>query len=371
MKLLLITTDITICGGIESVISTLMNYLVDQYSYDVEIVSLYKNGKNKGIPHFKFNDKINLRFLNTDIKIKNSKNKLHSLIILSERYLKLKNNIKKILKESDPDIVMTFHHDISISTALNKKYIKGKFIITEHGEFNYGVDNLSRILRKIMYKRAEKLVILAEKSRALYEKISSNIEVIPNPVRFKTDKYCDFDSKKIICVGRLAPAKGFDQMIDIFNLVSENHNDWNLSIFGDGEDREKIVNKIEKYKLQDKISIHNFSENIKDEMLKHSILAVPSRSEAFSMVIIEGRECSLPCISFDLIGPSEIINNGVDGEIIELGNKDMFAERLSYLMENDDIRKKYGIKAKKDNEKYYIENIGERWNDLFRSLKSS
>lgn len=371
MKLLLITTDITVCAGVESVISTLMNYLVDKYNYDVEIVSLYKNGKTKGIPHFKFNDKISLRFLNEDVKIKKSKNRFHSLMILSERYLKLNDKVKRILKESDADIVMTFHHDISICTAFNKRHIKGKFIITEHNEFNYSVDNLSKILRKIMYKRAEKLVILAEKSRALYEKISSNIEVIPNPVRFKTDKYCDFDSKKIICVGRLAPAKGFDQMIDIFNLVSKNHKDWSLNIFGDGEDKEKIEKKIEQYKLKDKISIHKFSENIEEEMLKHSILAVPSRNEAFSMVLIEGRECSLPCISFDSVGPSEIINNGVDGEIIELGNKDMFAERLSYLMENDDIRKKYGIKAKKNNEKYYIENIGERWNDLFRSLKSS
>lgn len=369
MKLLLLTTDITICGGIESVINTLMNYLVDTYQYEVEIVSLYKNGKTKGKPHFDFHKDIKLSFLNTDYIYKNPRNKFDSLMILTQRYLKLKKEVKEVLKNAHADVVITFHHDISIATALNKKYIKGKFIITEHGEYNYGIDKLSRLLRKITYKRAEKLVILTEKSKIFYKKISSNIEVIPNPLRFKTDKYCNFDSKKIICVGRLAPAKGFDQMIDIFNIVSKKYKDWTLSIFGDGEDKYKIEKMIAKYNLQDKVNLYDFSQDIKGEMLEHSILAIPSRNEAFSMVVIEGRECALPCISFDLIGPSEIINDGIDGEIVELGNKELFANRLSYLIENSKIRKEYGSKAKKNSEKYYIENIADRWNNLFISLK--
>ena len=368
MKLLLITTDITICGGIESVINTLMNRLVEEYNYEVEIVSLYKNGKTNGIPHFKFHDNIKLKFLDTSYINRGIKNKFESLILLTERYLKLKTDIKNILKNSDADIVMTFHHDISIATAINKKYIKGKHIITEHGEFNYGVDNLSKILRKITYRSAEKLVILTEKSKELYKKLSSNIEVIPNPVRFKTEEYCNYNSKKIICIGRLAPAKGIDQMIDIFNIVSKKYDDWELNIFGEGEDNNKILNMINKYKLNDKVTLYNFSENIKDEMLKHSILAIPSRSEAFSLVILEGRECGMPCISFDLVGPSEIINSGIDGEIVELGNKELFAERLIYLIENNSIRHEYGKKAKCDSRKYHVENIVARWDELFKDL---
>lgn len=62
MKLLLLTTDINIVGGIENVMSILCNYFTNEYNYDIEIISLYGNGNKNS--HFNFDDNIKITFAN-------------------------------------------------------------------------------------------------------------------------------------------------------------------------------------------------------------------------------------------------------------------------------------------------------------------
>lgn len=370
MKLLLITTDITIFGGIERVINILTNSWIENenFNYDIEIISLYKNNLNNHQTSFKFNEKIKLTFLEKTLFVKHPKNKLDSFFILLKRYKELSDNLLSILKSSEADIIMTFHPDISSVVAMNYSKFKGKLIITEHGEPNYGCDKILKFLRKKFYKNADKIIVLTQESKKFYDKISQRVCVIPNPISFKNNIQTDYNSKNIICIGRLAPAKGIDQMIDIFNLITDAHPDWKLNIYGDGEDRDLIKEKISNYNLNERITLNPFIRNVEDIMLEHSIIAIPSRSEAFSMVLLEARECGLASISFDTMGPKEIINNKIDGELIKSNDVSEFSHRLSHIMSDKNLRQKYGINGKKTVQKYHVDYICEQWNKVFENL---
>lgn len=86
------------------------------------------------------------------------------------------------------------------------------------------------------------------------------------------------------------------------------------------------------------------------------------------MVLTEAKECGLPCISFDIDAAKEIIIENEDGILIKIRDLKQYEEKLSLLIENEDLRQFYGENAKKNAKKYQTYSIAQMWNDLFCSL---
>ena len=104
-------------------------------------------------------------------------------------------------------------------------------------------------------------------------------------------------------------------------------------------------------------------------MQESSIFVFPSRYEGFGLVLIEAMINGLPCISFDCpYGPSEIIKNGHDGFLIPNGNIQAMADKICYLIENENVRKEMGKKARHSAMRYAPENIMPLWEKLFNEL---
>lgn len=366
MKLLLITADITIMGGIERVISKITKSLAENYNYEIEIVSLYKNYKNGHKPQFELFDDIKISYYDIDNKSRDGKNKIDTFILLIKYYYMLIKNIKKILNSKNADIVITFHTPISIASIINKKYIKGKLIVTEHSDYYNCSDKIAMILRRILFKKANRVVVLTESSKKIYDEFTDNVLVIPNPVSFESKNISNLNNKRIISAGRLEVEKGFDQLIEAFEIISDKNPGWKLDIFGEGNEQNNLINMINIKGLNSKVKIHPFTNNLREEMLKSDIYAIPSRSEAFSLVALEAMECGLPLLSFNTAGPQEIIDNNKCGIIVKGNDVEKFSKELDKLMKSRDERLKYANNAKSNIKKYYINNILEVWNKLFK-----
>jgi glycosyltransferase involved in cell wall biosynthesis len=82
--------------------------------------------------------------------------------------------------------------------------------------------------------------------------------------------------------------------------------------------------------------------------------------------------CGIPCISFDCPhGPSDIIDNGNDGFLVENGNISLLAEKINYLIDHENIRTEMGKQARKNVKRFKIENIAGQWEALFNQLSVS
>ena len=109
--------------------------------------------------------------------------------------------------------------------------------------------------------------------------------------------------------------------------------------------------------------------NINEKYLEASIFLLTSKFEGFGMVLIEAMASGLPCVSFDCLrGPKDIITNNKNSFLIQNGNEQAFVEKLSLLMENEELRIKLGTKAQESIAIYDLDKIMKQWKNLFESL---
>jgi len=96
-----------------------------------------------------------------------------------------------------------------------------------------------------------------------------------------------------------------------------------------------------------------------------------SRTEALPMVMLEAQACGLPIVSFNCeTGPSDIINNGIDGYLIDDYNIDQMNLKVSELCADFDKRKKFGQNARKNVEKFLPDQVFNKWESLFAHLQT-
>ena len=190
---------------------------------------------------------------------------------------------------------------------------------------------------------------------------------IYNAVRFKSEKAAAVvKNKKLIAISRLSEEKCIDKMIDIAEeIFSDNKfSDWNLEIYGDGEEYDSLLNKINNTK---QIRLMGLTTDSKKELLKASININTSRYEGISLTILEANECGVPTVTFNF-GESvdeEIINNKTG--IIALDRED-YIKRLKELMENNDSLIRLSKNCKEFSKKFQIENIVDDWIKLFDDI---
>ena len=187
--------------------------------------------------------------------------------------------------------------------------------------------------------------------------------------KLRQDLNIDKDTLVIGHVGRFMYQKNHDFLIDIFKEIHKQKNNSLLLLIGDGSLRATIEAKVQNYGLKNvqlegkQREIHSYCEN-------SQILLLTSRFEGLPLVLIEGQQFGLTEISNDSpSGPKEIIENGRNGYIIDNFDKNAFAQKLSELMEKDDLRKQFSERSLELSKNYLPEKIIPQWIDLFQGFK--
>ena len=134
--------------------------------------------------------------------------------------------------------------------------------------------------------------------------------VIYNPLTLTPGKKSTGDSKKFLAVGRFSRLhKGFDLLIEGFRIFAEKNKEWTLDIVGEGVEEPMYRELIKKYKLEDIITIHPFTNHIQEYYSEAQIYVLSSRWEGFGLVLVEAMAHGLPVISSDLPTSQEIMGD--------------------------------------------------------------
>ncbi|WP_394435221.1 glycosyltransferase family 4 protein [Streptomyces sp. SGAir0957] len=242
----------------------------------------------------------------------------------------------------------------------------------EHLTLDTHSPGLRRELRSV-YPRLDALTTTTEADARAYRAgmrlPGVRIEAMPNPVPAPRVAPADGSGKWVVAAGRLAPVKRYDLLIKAFDQVRAERPDWRLRIYGHGKQKDKLRRLIDQRGLYNHVFLMGTANPIEPEWAKGSVAAVTSTFESFGMTIVEAMRCGLPVVSTDCPhGPGEIIDNGVDGRLVEVGNVDAIAAGLLELINDDELRKQMAARALTHSERFDPARIAERYEDLFSSL---
>ena len=181
-------------------------------------------------------------------------------------------------------------------------------------------------------------------------------------------------NKYFISVGRLEYQKGYDLLIEIFKKFQEktNTSDWKLLLVGDGSQRKKLEAQIKNLNLTEDIILIGATTDVKKYYAMSDIFVMTSRWEGMPLVIDEALFFQLPIIAFDCeTGPREMIDDGVNGFLVPLGDCDRFVETMITLSQDNLLLAKIKRGCSSSIEQRSDRAIFNKWNSLFDRLKSS
>lgn len=354
MKLLIYMDSIAPAGGIERVVSKHIGF----FSKKSTVTLLTKDRKDS---FYDLPSNIELESLNINFSF-NMKNKTQRIYQTIKQIITTKTRLKK----------HNFNYDFIYCTHIRnllELYISGidlgKVIVTEHGSY-YGYNKIYKNLKKILYPKCKYIISPTTTDYEIYKSQNCNALYIPNPLSFYNNKFSTLDNKTIINIGRLTSDKRQDLLLKIWSAVSVKHSDWKLKIVGRGELKQELIQTINDYGLMNSVEIIEPIKDVESLFLNSSIFTFTSKHEGFGMVLAEAMACGVPCISFDIpSGPSDIIENNIDGFLIKNNDILKYIETLDFLMSDTDKRAIMGKKAQESVKKFLDYKIEKKWNDLF------
>ena len=199
---------------------------------------------------------------------------------------------------------------------------------------------------------------------------NAEVAVIRNSVSWPIlDEVPPRDSKVIVSAGRLVPHKGVKRLVRAFAPIASSHPDWQLHIYGDGNQKQEIKDLVARLGLETQVRVQGYAHDLHPVLAGASVFAMTSEKEGFPMVLIEAMSNGVPLIAFDCPrGPGEIIRHGRNGLLIPEGPTRRFRQALLSLVEDAELRERLGAQALRDAHAYAIENIAADWERLFARL---
>ncbi len=356
MKILVLTPNLH-CGGAEKVLSLLS-----------------KEWQRKQNVSFCLFDTSN-QFFNVDTKIYdlNAPAKIKILFKVYNYFIRI-YKFQKILKEENPDLVVSFTESANFVSILgctiaNKRKI---LIISVRTNLQH-YSTITRAMARLLYNLSNKVVVPSYGLKNLIYNIGikkEKLRVINNPVQFIPNKNnlqnkVNFQKPYIIAVGRLSKEKGFGRLIESFSNLDT---DINLVFIGEGPERLKLEKLCKILNVERRVHFLGFMKDFDNYYKNARFLALTSYYEGWPNVILEAMSFRCPVIAFDCdFGPREIIQNNINGILVEQGNKNLLTKKMLKLIKDDEFHSILSKNAFKRAKDFQLDKIAEKWLNLLKN----
>ena len=363
MKIVYNTDQIYLHGGIEKVMTTKVNYFAQLPNLEVYIVTTEQKGNT---PCYSLDSRVNLIDMGIDYNRKKSYFSWGNFMKAIKHFI----IHRKQLKVLQPDVVISpnynfDHYWLPFITPKKTKLIKeihsSRFFEVERRKQKDIKNKLFWKLQDWIEAKYDHVVVLNEDE--IKYRPGNNAVVIPNPTIIP-DYQVDVAKKNVMAAGRISPVKGFDKLIEAWQLVNKDFPDWQLHIYGDsyGNTKEKLLNQIKYLGLGKSVVFKESVVNLPKAMQEYSIYVMSSDTECFPTVLLEALSVGLPIVSFDCPnGPRHIITHKKDGVLVKYQNIEALASGIKMLMNNNTLRKEFSRFAKSSVRRFEVDQVMKQW----------
>jgi len=291
------------------------------------------------------------------LDVKFISNRYFSNSINPLKVFKAIKEIKKVLENEKPDIV---HCHSSGAGFFGRFATKNKIptLFTAHGwGFNIGVPFLQKWIavfsEKFVSRYTERIICVSEfvKELGVKYKIADKekFEVMYNGVEsYKSSKEDDNGKIKIVFVGRLAEPKDPLVLLKAYDRLSNELKEVvEISIIGDGPKKKELELYLENNELENASLLGSLPrEQVFDKINKSNVFVLVSSYEGLPYTILEAMNVGLPIIVSDVGGIKEMVEDGVNGFLLENNSVEELKNVLEKLIKDQSLREKMGKRSK-------------------------
>lgn len=260
-----------------------------------------------GIQALKQNNKVNIIIiLIKELRAVEHYNLFKNLLVENEiSYLEIETDkafdincilkIRSLLIEQKIDLI----HAHGIKAALYSRIasiFKCKYIVTHHGNTSHDLKvKLYEFLEQICMRFSNQTISVSFEMEKNLKKIGIKSKTIENMLSYKviTREEPNNEKLKLVIIGRISIEKGHADLINALSLIDL---PFTLDIIGSGSEDKNIIKLIQDKKLENKITLLGFKQDINKELIKYDALVMPSHREGLPMILIEALCIGVPVI---------------------------------------------------------------------------
>lgn len=176
------------------------------------------------------------------------------------------------------------------------------------------------------------------------------------------------DEKVIIHVSNFRKIKNLPHIVDAFMKIRANMK-VKLLLVGDGPEKHRVMDQVKGSPYVKDVLFLGKQENLAELYAISDLKLLLSQQESFGLVLLEAMACGVPCIGSTVGGIPEVIEHGVDGYLVELGDTDAVADYAVQLLNDEDKLQRFREAAMRAvSEKFHSSKIVEQYEQLYEKV---
>ena len=299
-------------------------------------------------------------------------------------FLAIVRSVRKSVAEFSPDVIHSHRYKenmLAWFAAIGRKNIK--LVATQHGMPETGGEAISwadRLKTGLFFRMLsccfDRTVLVSGEMRQLlfgsYGFSSKDIAVIHNGISIpKNISHRNGQRVVIGSAGRLFPVKDFSLFVDLAHFLVMQIGTVDFVLAGDGPQHAMLEEKIKSYGLQERFRILGHQDDMDAFYRNLDLYINTSIHEGIPMSVLEAMSYGLPVVAAKVGGFPEIVQNGEQGFLVDVRNKNAYVDRVLELILNQDLRLKMAKSARKKIVDYFSQKtMAEKYYQLYGKLLS-
>ena len=215
----------------------------------------------------------------------------------------------------------------------------------------------ARVITVTDFNRKHLLTTCAELAPERIELLHNGIDLD----RFRPGSRSSDGALKILAVGRLVEKKGFDILLKAVVKLREKGRDVSCCIVGQGPEEDRLRAQTQDAGLENSVTFAGalHSDEVLEKMHSSTILcllcvvAADGNQDALPTVLLEALACGLPVVSTHVSGIPEIVDSGVNGELVPPNDPEQLASALWKILSKPELRTQYALAGRRKAEQSF------------------
>ncbi|WP_320940576.1 N-acetyl-alpha-D-glucosaminyl L-malate synthase BshA [Lysinibacillus capsici] len=234
----------------------------------------------------------------------------------------------------------------------------------------YGIDksDIVTTVSQALKEQTYELIDTVKPIETIYNFVDEREYFPRNSGNLKEQFGIQEDEKVLIHVSNFRKIKNLPHIVDAFMKIRANMKA-KLLLVGDGPEKHRVMDQVKGSPYMKDVLFLGKQENLAELYAISDLKLLLSQQESFGLVLLEAMACGVPCIGTNVGGIPEVIEHGVDGYIVELGDTEAVAAYAIHLLQDEEQLLRFREAAiRAVSEKFHSSKIVEQYENLYEKV---